>query len=320
MNRMRIGWLTLLAGVVVGGTVQAGEIGDAAAPLEIKTWVKGKPVNLTEGKDKKIYVVEFWATWCPPCRTSIPHLTEMQAKFKDKGVVIIGVSDEPAEKVRPFVENMGDKMAYVVACDDERKTNKAYMQAFAQQGIPTAFIIDKSGQVVWVGHPMFGLDETIQKVVDGKWDVAEFKKQQAEEMAAQRKMMAVAMKLEEYFELAKKPKKSKKMKKLAAAILNDGGKNPMLMNEFSWTILTDEDVKHRDIATAVKAAKLAYDATNGSEPAVIDTYARALFMEGKVEEAIAEQKRAIELCKDARMLEGLKKALKEYEDQAAKKA
>ena len=63
-------------------------IGSPAPKIEVKEFVKGEPVKSFE--QGKIYVVEFWATWCPPCRTSIPHLTEMQKKYKD--VVFIGVS------------------------------------------------------------------------------------------------------------------------------------------------------------------------------------------------------------------------------------
>ena len=79
----------------------AAELGDPAAQLKYLKWVKGEPVRIKKGS---IYIVEFWATWCGPCKVSIPHLTEMQAKYKDKGVTIIGVSDEKIEKVKPFVD------------------------------------------------------------------------------------------------------------------------------------------------------------------------------------------------------------------------
>jgi thiol-disulfide isomerase/thioredoxin len=173
--------LTLAAAAAALVTVpaRAAELGDKAAPLEIAEWVKGKPVNLADGKGKTIYVVEFWATWCPPCRTSIPHLTEMQKKFKDQGVVFIGVSDEPVGKVKPFVEKMGEKMDYVVAVDKDSQTSKGYMEAFEIGGIPHAFIVDKESRVVWQGHPMIGLEEAVAKVVAGKLDVEKEKKKAA---------------------------------------------------------------------------------------------------------------------------------------------
>jgi len=160
--------VTVLAIVAAGWlcNAMAGSIGDKAAPLVISEWIKGEPVNVTDGKN--VYVVEFWATWCPPCRASIPHLTELQKRFKSRGVVIVGVSNETAEKVKPFVKNMGDKMDYRVALDRNRQTSAAYMTAFNQNGIPHAFIVDRDGRIAWHGHPMAGLDKAIEKILEGK--------------------------------------------------------------------------------------------------------------------------------------------------------
>ncbi|MEK7866233.1 MAG: TlpA disulfide reductase family protein, partial [Planctomycetota bacterium] len=154
----------------------AGEIGDPAPPLQIAEWVKGGPVDLAEGKDKTVYVVEFWATWCPPCKESIPHLSEMAKSFKDKGAVFIGVSDEDAATVKPFVAEMGDRMDYAVAVDDARKTNLAYMKPFHVESIPHAFVVDKTGAIAWHGHPMQNLDQVVQAVLDGKWSAEIAKK------------------------------------------------------------------------------------------------------------------------------------------------
>lgn len=144
-------------------------LGDRAARLAIKDWVKGKPADVRDGK--AVYVVEFWATWCGPCRVSIPHLTGLQKQWKDQGVVVIGVSDEPAATVRPFVEKMAGNMDYTVACDDNRITYSGYMDAYGFNGIPTAFIVGRDGRVLWHGHPMAGLDTALEQAVAGKLEV-----------------------------------------------------------------------------------------------------------------------------------------------------
>jgi thiol-disulfide isomerase/thioredoxin len=131
-----------------------------AYPLEGLTWIKGGPVTITPGN---VYVVEFWATWCPPCKISIPHLAGLQKKYKDKGVVFTGVSDEPPDVTTPFVKQMGDSMNYNVASDTKGDVEKGYMVAFHQDGIPTAFVVGAAGKIVWFGHPM---DEQFEQAID----------------------------------------------------------------------------------------------------------------------------------------------------------
>lgn len=155
--------------LVLAHAAFAAELGDAAPPLKISEWVKGSPVDLAAAKGKRAVVVEFWATWCPPCRTSIPHLTAMQKQFKD--VIFIGVTDEAVATVRKFVTKMGDQMDYVVAVDQDKKTSAGYMEAFGQGGIPHAFIVDKEGRIVWHGHPMNGLEKAVAEVLAGKLDL-----------------------------------------------------------------------------------------------------------------------------------------------------
>ena len=130
--------------------------GEPAAALAVTNWVKGEPVDISTG----VHVIEFWATWCGPCLTSIPHLTELQEKFKDRGVNIIGISNEELATVESFVKKMGDKMAYTVAIDTGA-TSKGYMGQYGIGGIPHAFVV-KDGEVVWHGHPKGKLDDAIE--------------------------------------------------------------------------------------------------------------------------------------------------------------
>ena len=155
------------------------KIGDRAPQLAVGKWVKGAPIKaFVPGQ---VYVVEFWATWCGPCKVSIPHLTELQKKYGDK-VTFTGVSvweerepenEDYFKKVEDFVTEWGDKMAYTVAVDGKAGTMaKTWMEAAGQGGIPAAFIVNQEGKIAWIGHPMDGLDEVLAKVVDGKFDVA----------------------------------------------------------------------------------------------------------------------------------------------------
>jgi thiol-disulfide isomerase/thioredoxin len=197
--------LTSFAIVLGSLTSQAAaDLGGPAPALRIAEWIKGQPLDLAKGKGKQIFVVEFWATWCPPCRASIPHLTGLQKKFKDKGVVVIGVSDEKLSVVKPFVQKMGDKMDYAVALDKERKTSEAYLEAFDISGIPHAFVVDKEGRLVWHGHPMGELEATLQALVDGKFDLERAKKR-----ARADKLM------DEFFELATSGENEAKADQLA---------------------------------------------------------------------------------------------------------
>ncbi|MCH7700917.1 MAG: redoxin family protein [Planctomycetes bacterium] len=167
--------LWLLAGMT---PVDAGElsIGDPAPALDVLKWVKGEPVDLAKAQGERIVVVEFWATWCGPCIASIPHLTELQHEFGKKGVTIIGMTkhddNNAQETVEKFVADQGDKMDYTVAFEQDPTTYDAWMKAAGQNGIPTSFVIDKSGRVAWIGHPMNGLDEVLEEIVGGTYDIA----------------------------------------------------------------------------------------------------------------------------------------------------
>jgi thiol-disulfide isomerase/thioredoxin len=157
--------------------------GDPAPALNVAKWFKGTEVKAFE--KGKGYVVEFWATWCMPCRASIPKLTAAQKKFGDKGMVVIGVSlDQGADaqtKVQSFVEKMGDKMGYSVMLD-AGQTGAGYLGATGVQGIPHAYVVDKDGKMVWHGNPnqpSEAMELVIAEVAAGTFDVTKHAERQA---------------------------------------------------------------------------------------------------------------------------------------------
>jgi len=107
----------------------------------------------------KPMIVEFWATWCPPCRKSIPHLNEIYKKYKDKGLGIVGISDEEKSVIEKFTKTM--PMDYAVAIDKDNK----FSEGFGIKGIPHAFLVDKTGKITWAGHPMGLKDADIEKLL-----------------------------------------------------------------------------------------------------------------------------------------------------------
>lgn len=310
-------------------------LGDPAPKLDVGGWVKGEPVKAFEAG--KVYVVEFWATWCGPCKVSIPHLTELQKKNPDVRFVGVAVWERDAEQraVAKFVDAMGDKMDYAVAKDNitsggspqDGAMARTWMTAAGQQGIPTAFIVDQSGQVAWIGHPMVGMDEALAQIKAGKYDVkaAAAKATEARELEAklgpisQRiqqanqardwdKMLAA---LDEMAELGGPLRTQAAMQKFNVLLVgkkdadaafalagkladSDLKDNAEALNSIAWRILDEPRLPKRDFDLALRLAQRAVEVSGGKEAAILDTLARAHWEKKDVANAIKFQVMAVE--------------------------
>jgi peroxiredoxin len=103
--------------------------------------LQGKAWHLQELRGK-VVLVNFWATWCPPCRKEMPDLDALYNKFKDQGLVVLAISDEEAAKVSPYLAE--HKVSYPVLLDPGRKVN----DLFIVEGIPKSFVYDRGGKMV----------------------------------------------------------------------------------------------------------------------------------------------------------------------------
>jgi thiol-disulfide isomerase/thioredoxin len=125
-------------------------LGDPAPPLRVGVWLKGTPV---QGFEKgKVYVIEFWATWCRPCMAAMPHLSALARKYKHKlTVVAIEAYESEAYKkksvgqVKTLVDSMGRRMDFNVATEDTNFTVHDWIEARGQkgEGIPRTFVVNE---------------------------------------------------------------------------------------------------------------------------------------------------------------------------------
>lgn len=342
-----------LAVVGIGLNVQAAEtkltVGDKAPKLQVGKWVQGDPV--TEFKNDKAYIVEFWATWCGPCRQSIPHLNEVYKKYKDKGLVVIGqdVWEEDEDEVPKFVKQMGDKMTYRVALDDKKSSEKGamadtWMKAAGQNGIPTAFVIAKSGEIAWIGHPMSLKEQLLDEVLAGNFDV----KKAAVDYAKKREQEEKSQQAFEGFQKAATAKdwtaaegflkqmetgadddsradiemvrfRMNLMKQDAAGTETSAKKlaemqpdNAMFHNQVAWMIVTQKEPSKGLTEIAGKEAEKANEIAKGKDADILDTLARVQFIRGDKEAAVATQQKAVDAAEDSKAKAHYRKTLDSY--------
>jgi len=326
--------------------------GSPAPFPDISNFIKGDSVTAFE--PGKVYVMEFWATWCGPCLTGMPHLSEIQAKYADKGLRIIGISNEKLETVSNFLAKpeWAAKTQYTLCTDPDKSAHAQYMGAAMQNGIPTAFIV-KDSVVQWIGHPM-SMDEPMAAIVGGSWNVAKAKESflgPGQATKVQRRMSALlreASKTGDYAAflvmldeaIAKAdPNEAMSMELQKFKILLGAANQPdaayalgnklvahmttqkfaMGLNEIAWFVLDAPTVKSRDYAFALKTANAAATLSDNKDGPILDTLARAYWETNDAKQAVETQKLAIANTPEGQMLDEMKETLKKYEQGAPAK-
>jgi thiol-disulfide isomerase/thioredoxin len=289
-------------------------IGSPAPGLNVE-WVQGDFNPATA----EVYVVEFWATWCAPCRKSVPHLTKLQEEFGEDGLTIVGISiDEDTELVEPFVKRQGMKMGYTVGVDNRKKTQRAWMDAAGQKGIPSAFIVDREGIIQYIGNPLQDtFEDVLVKVMSGRYNLLKQIEAEPSILAAESsrngnswaeatKAYENAIKIDKivfaelYLEQLEMLLVDKKDPAAAYAFVNKviidrGSEDPVLLTWIADYIAADEEIPEssRRMDVAMHAAKTALTfARRKTDPLYLATIAFVHFNNGNVDEAIEWQRKA----------------------------
>ena len=160
---MKTALVVALSGLFALASIQAADkaekkmwaqsyLGRKAPELVVEKWLSKEP-----DRKGKFVLIDFWATWCRPCRKAIPELNAFHKKFGDK-LVVIGLSDEKEAKVKAFTS---PKIEYFSAIDTQSRTK----DKIKVEGIPHVILIDPNGIVRWEGFPLLEGYELTEKVV-----------------------------------------------------------------------------------------------------------------------------------------------------------
>lgn len=153
-------------------------VGSPAPSIKVEDWLRGQP--LTKFEPGKVYIIEFWATWCGPCIASMPNLVTLQSKYRSNGVEVVGIAaheqastaDEARGSLDAWLTKSLPDLNFAIAFDYSGEMNKLWMDPSFSVGIPSSFVVDRDGRFAFIGHPT-QLDNLLPKVLNGSWAVSD---------------------------------------------------------------------------------------------------------------------------------------------------
>ncbi len=309
-------------------------IGDPAPGVWVEAWLRGEPIEgLEQGLPKgKVVLIDFWASWCDLCVTTLPALADLQRAHAEDVVAIAistsdtngGSLDSSKAKLEEFKAKLGAGEGLRFAWDREGKTAAAWLFASAVAKLPVTFVVDREGRLAHVGslaNPVFA--GVVRDVLAGTWDL------NADRAAFETRMTPIALRrdirlavgkkewervLSLYDRIASTDKnpernfgivrylalaglgRSDDAKAFGAALVESPklSKDGQFLNSLAWDIADPEGlIESRDLDLALRAAKQAVTLTSGRAPVFLDTLARVHFLRGEATLAVETLEKAI---------------------------
>ncbi len=342
-------------------------LGDPAPPLQIARWL-GRGNRLFGGdatgplEHGAIHAVTFVDTRSDPCREALPHLADLAGRFRRRGVAFVAVVTDPPEReeeVVDFFRELDGPAGFLPGLDryddtprrhrdedPEGRSWRAWMAPAGEDGVPTTFVVAADGRLAWIGHPLDGLDDVIDRMVAGGFDpVAEAAAARRAERLDEDARTAVELgQWERALELvdemvAVQPRLAGRGAGMkveitlfqqrdldagvqAAAALLEGpaADDAQLLNDIAQRILDLPAPPPRAIAVADTLATRADTRREHATPWALDPLAQARFLAGDRQGAVALQERAVELIAavdDRREQKAMRRRLRHYRESLA---
>jgi thiol-disulfide isomerase/thioredoxin len=289
-------------------------------PLGPLEWIQGEVVDF--GDRAHVYVIEFWATWCGPCIQQFPHLGELQERYKEQGLVVVGLAsgDKDAPAVQDFLAKRAKPVGIRIAFDTDRRAWRSTAEAAGIESIPLTLVLDRAGRIAFLDHPQRGLDQVIERVLEGTWDPARDKPAVSVKTAVSREVRALVKKgkFEEVdavlgAAVAKDPSLAgfadktrfhieyfdrgscqRAYKVASGMLIGPSGEDADSLADVAEWIINEGQPEFRDYPLARELAAQAVERTSWKDGPIIDILARCHAHLGELDKAVQLQTRAVE--------------------------
>jgi thiol-disulfide isomerase/thioredoxin len=285
------------------------KVGDAAPMIQVDKTIQGELP-----KDGQPYVLEFWATWCGPCKKSIPHLNDLHNRLQTKGMVILGISDESEDKVKRYVKQKGKGMSYPIAiCKKDKGVQRSFFKAAGRKGIPSAFIVGADRRIKWIGNPLDPqFDKVVVAVTSGRYDpvlqrkadpkleaarraakVRNFKQAYGhmDEVIALDNMVFIDVAMDKYRMMLDQEKNQEGANAFADTMIQMYSSKPQALQALGVFLASDPDLSQNDTGRA----RIVADMLISQKPrdvSSLSTSAAVAYHSGDFDRAVREQKMA----------------------------